>query len=419
LLEILLAIALSATVVWMVTTAVELFLIRSEAGRVRVETAQVARAVLDQMAADLAAVRFSMPSPTLMSSGPLGGSGAGAGGPGTGGTGAGGPAAGGPAGGGSPGSSGSGLPGGSGGTAGPGAAAPSSAPPVAHGIVGTAQVIRIDRGSIADWTAEPESPAGESAAAAPPNARDFPATVRYEFRTGDWQSAADSAAEGVAEIPRTEQSGLYRERLPSPTAALSTDTASSSPLPSTGTGSASGGPAAAQSGPAGGSMTGPASSGGDQTSTEFAAEAPPPSLGPQARVELLAPEVVGLELAYFDGEEFVESWDSSVARRLPAGVEIRLRLALPRLNSSEPPTVEEQVRLAEGRFREDEIVEFRRFVRLSAVSPPRPALPIPVSGGGGAFGAMPGSPGQGGPGQGGSGPSGSQPAGGTGGGPPS
>ncbi|HMO86480.1 MAG TPA: hypothetical protein PKC18_16335, partial [Lacipirellulaceae bacterium] len=69
--EVVLAIGLSAMVVYLLTTAMELYLVNVDASRGRVESAQLARTLLDQMAADLLAARGAPP--------PAAGSGAGMG----------------------------------------------------------------------------------------------------------------------------------------------------------------------------------------------------------------------------------------------------------------------------------------------------------------------------------------------------
>ena len=63
LMEIVLAIALTSVVMYLLMTAVELYMIRVDSSRGRVESAQLARTILDQMAADLAALRVLPPTP--------------------------------------------------------------------------------------------------------------------------------------------------------------------------------------------------------------------------------------------------------------------------------------------------------------------------------------------------------------------
>jgi prepilin-type N-terminal cleavage/methylation domain-containing protein len=61
LIEVVLAIGLSAMVVYLLSTATELYLANVDASRGRVESAQLARTLLDQIAADLAAARAYAP----------------------------------------------------------------------------------------------------------------------------------------------------------------------------------------------------------------------------------------------------------------------------------------------------------------------------------------------------------------------
>ncbi len=138
-----------------------------------------------------------------------------------------------------------------------------------------------------------------------------------------------------------------------------------------------------------------------------------------AKVELLAPEVVGFELTYFNGTEVLDEWDPALDGGMPRGVEILLTIAQPRFNSR--ASQEEQQRLAEGRYTESERVEFRRFVRLPLVAASPPAQMLLPMAGGGPGGGGPGGPGQGGPNQGGpnqGGQGGGQSGGGQGGGQP-
>ena len=62
LIEVVLAIGLTAMVVYLLSTATELYLANVDASRTRVETAQLARTLLDQIAGDLANVRVSPPA---------------------------------------------------------------------------------------------------------------------------------------------------------------------------------------------------------------------------------------------------------------------------------------------------------------------------------------------------------------------
>jgi hypothetical protein len=316
-----LAIALTAVVVYLLTTAMEFYLFGVDANRTRVESAQLARTLLDQIADDLASTRLYAP-PSASSPGQFGGAptnpnaqnafpspdrqGAGA-----------------------PPNNTTGNAGGPG--AGPGAMA-SLLPARVEGLFGTEQVIRLDRPAAPNW--ERAARLVDPLEATPPAS--LPTTVRYYFLDARHASTETAAREGVRD-DRTAQniSGLYRETLP--TAAISPE------------------------------------------ADPMALNAEPP---PGAVVELLAPEVVGFALAYFDGKQFVDEWDSSLAGGVPVGVEIRLTLAEPAFQSTPDP--EQERRRAEGRFAAHELVEYRRFVYLPLIEPGRPAqplLPAPQQGG--------------------------------------
>lgn len=345
LMEIVLAIALTSVVMYLLMTAIELYMIRVDSSRGRVESAQLARTILDQMAADLAAMRLDPPA--AAAKGGAGGGQQSGGQPAGGGgsqAGAGGNQAGqsptaGP--GGQQGAGGaSGNSGGSGGTAGS-TASSATAPATTHGIFGTAEELRIDRAAPPNWArasreVDPTEPAG---------AIDLPRTVRYYVNEGTAQSAQEFAGRGVNVDEQTAASisGLYRERIP--TAALSDD---ADPLAS------------------------PASREG-------------------AKLELLAPEVVKLELHYFDGEQLVDEWDVVEDAGLPAGVEILLTIHEPNYGPSDE--ADQQRSLTGPQYKEKDLVVYRRFVRLPKVSPPQPAtalLPAAQQNGGA------GQPGQGG-----------------------
>ena len=61
LMEIVLAIGLTSVVMYLLMTAVELYMLRVDSSRGRVESAQLARTLLDQMATDIAAMRLDPP----------------------------------------------------------------------------------------------------------------------------------------------------------------------------------------------------------------------------------------------------------------------------------------------------------------------------------------------------------------------
>ena len=62
LLEVVLAIGLTAIVLYLIATAIELFLYRVDSSRTQVESSQLARTLLDAIAADLAATRYESTS---------------------------------------------------------------------------------------------------------------------------------------------------------------------------------------------------------------------------------------------------------------------------------------------------------------------------------------------------------------------
>ena len=378
LVEVVLAIGLTAMVVYLLSTATELYLANVDASRTRVETAQLARTLLDQIANDLANVRVSPPAGGGSSGGGFGGAGGGqpggtqpggGGAPDTGAPGGGAPGGGGSSGSGSPdgaapgGAMDSGAPGGMG--TGSGSASSGGSMLAAgskEGVYGNAEQIRIDRLPYANWertTREVELQEASRRA-------DWPMSVRYFFVDQDPVSARALAQKGVArEVSPTSVGGLYRETVA--TASIAPD---DPPLP-----------------------TGESARVG-------------------AHVELLAPEVVAFQLTYFDGTDLVDEWDSLVDRGLPRGVEILLTIAEPRFDPR--PSQDEQQRLADGRYTETELVEYRRFVRLPLVAPSAGAQPLlPGGAQGGGPGGGPGQPGGGQPGQPGGGQGGGgQPGGG-------
>jgi hypothetical protein len=202
-------------------------------------------------------------------------------------------------------------------------------PASVQGIFGTVDTLRIDRAAYGDWrrAARAVDPLEQSSAA------DQPATVRYYFEQGTRQSAEQLAAKGVSEDGKRQGniSGLYRQIIPTASLAMQTD---------------------------------PLATSADNVG-------PPP--------ELMAPEVVKLEIAYYDVQKVYQEWDTGKLQGLPSGIEIILTLHEPRDDEtpSEPNTRSDET------YSEDELVEYRRFVRLPYVSPPQPAdalLPVPGSG---------------------------------------
>jgi hypothetical protein len=371
LIEVVLAIGLTATVVYLLSTAIELHLANVESSRSRVETAQLARTLLDQIAADLNAIALTpQASPSgggfasamrQQSGGATGGGATGNGAAGGAASGAAGGQSGGASGGAQPGAgsvSGVGASGGSSGTASGGGAARGSA----TGLFGTLGQLRIDRAAYANWErASREIQATEAATQA-----DMPISVRYFFVKDNRITTQRAAQQGVARpLDASGAAGLFRETM---------STSSIDPL-----------------------------------DPPLPADARPRS---GARVELLAPEVMAMEFAYFDGTKYAQEWDPALDGGLPIGIEITLTIAQPRFQPR--PGQEEQERLEEGRFRESELIEYRRFVRLPLVAASPPAQPLLPAGGqqggGRAFNA--GGPGNGGQGNPGGGASGGQSGGG-------
>jgi type II secretory pathway pseudopilin PulG len=358
LMEIVLAIALMSVVMYLLTTAIEMFMIRIESSRGRVESAQVARTLLDRMAADLSAARLYAPPSSKSSSSSSSGGGA------SGGAAGGSGQASGSTPGSAAGASGTTPPasGATGGAAAAGAADDLLSQSDVQGIYGTLDQVRIDRTAAANWErASRQVESGEGTSRA-----DLPATVRYYVVDGDRLTSQALAQRGVPEDDRrsTSAGGLYRATRP--TASLGE---------------------------------------GDDALGETA------DADEDAR--LLAPEVVKLELHYFDGTTLTDSWDAYDAGGLPAGVEIRLTLYEPRIEDDAEETAD---RVASGRLRENELVEYRRFVRIPSISPQQPAEALLPAGSGGQNGSGSGAQGgnASGTGQGGTGQSGGNQGGGQG-----
>lgn len=323
LMEIVLAIGLTSVVMYLLMTAVELYMLRVDSSRGRVESAQLARTLLDQMATDVAAMRLDPPAAA--------GGGAG-GGQQSGGGNQGGQSSAGASGqqggaggtGGASGSGGGGVNvGGAGGSTGS-TAGSALAPVTTHGIFGTAEELRIDRAAPPNWArasrqVEPTEPT---------SVIDLPRTVRYYVNDGSTQSAQEFAQQGVNVEEETAASvrGLYRELIP--TASLSEE---ADPLAS-------------------------------------------PATRDGARVELLAPEVVKLELHYFDGEQLVDEWDVVEDAGLPAGVEILLTIHEPNYGPNEE--TEQSSSRSGSQYDEKDLVVYRRFVRIPKLTPPQPATAL-------------------------------------------
>jgi hypothetical protein len=323
-------------------------MVRVDSSRSRVESAQLARTLLDQIAADLTATRLYAPQPAAVGGGQgggQGGAGGGQAGGGSGGTGGGGSSSGfgGTGGFGSANANGGGAGGGTtsgsgGGSSGGGASAlPSSD---VQGIYGTLEQLRIDRAAYPNWQRAARDVMPEE----PATVADMPVSVRYYLVDGTHQTSQQLAERGVSDKETTESaSGLYREV--HTTAALAGET--------------------------------------DPLATSIERDG--------AKLEFLAPEVVKMEIQYFDGAQFVDTWDSLEEGALPAGVEILLTIYEPSFQKSLEEDQSPQPLTGEPRYRENELVEYRRFVRMPSIAPTQPAEALlPVAGANGNNGGRQG-----------------------------
>ncbi len=275
LLEVVLAIGLAGAILGLLTTAIDLYLVRVDTTRTQVESAQLARTLLKQLASDIHAARYFSPSsPQSNSSGD--------------------------------------------------SATDSS---LVQGIFGTETELRIDRSAVWQWESlarqwDTTDPSVETDST--PNQSTMPQTVRYLLGEGKELLAAELAATGVGEQPLAlGYAGLYREQL-STAAWLEQNSDSEGTLGS--------------------------------NETENA--------------ELIAPEVVEIVFAYFDGQELRTEWDSSVEEGLPKGIEIRLTLLEEPLEEAVTRTPSDR---AELRRSQENLVEYRRFVKLPDVRQPQEA----------------------------------------------
>lgn len=188
-----------------------------------------------------------------------------------------------------------------------------------QGIFGTSTEIRIDRSPIWNWESlvrqtDAENPDDQLTDVPNPDA--MPQTIRYLVGEGDELLASKLAAEGVSEeLTSSSYAGLYREQLA--TVAWQEEYASGPPAP---------------------------------LDTENA--------------NLIAPEVVELSFAYFDGEQLFDSWDSSVEESLPKAIEIKITLLQEPFEQAVTRTQDERDEL---RRDTKNLVEYRLFVRLPDV----------------------------------------------------
>ncbi len=172
-----LAIGLAGVVLALLTTAIDLYLVRVDVNRTRVESAQLARTLLTRMADDIRAARYfssSSGSSRGSSSGSSGGSN----------------------------SSDSSNTGGTTDTN-------TEASAKVLGIFGTATELRIDRGARWRW----QRIAQEIDATSPAAADEMPQTVQYVFNSGDTLLASRMAALSVLADPALPgYAGLYRQQ---------------------------------------------------------------------------------------------------------------------------------------------------------------------------------------------------------------
>jgi type II secretory pathway pseudopilin PulG len=186
LLEVVLAIGLCGAVMALLTTAIDLYLVRVDTSRTQVESAELARALLTKIADDIRAVRYSSASVGLPST--------------TGSSGSGGETGGGEA--------------GSGDTSGTtGNSALSSTSNSDLGIYGTLTELRIDRSAQRSWrqVAVPT----EQQQLQTTDVHDLPMTVEYYFEQGRTLATNDLAAGGVGENTLLAgYTGLYYRRTP-------------------------------------------------------------------------------------------------------------------------------------------------------------------------------------------------------------
>jgi type II secretory pathway pseudopilin PulG len=291
--ELILAIALSATLLAILGTAINLYLLRVDSSRTQVEEAQLARALLTMISDDIRAAAIYQPQDTsaiakLMASGTpfdvdsidqqsdgspggtsFAGSSAGAGG-----------------------SSGFSTSGGSssGSSAGSGQGADSEMP---LGLTGTIADLYIDVsrlprrddlfGTITGYSnapmAAPTGPvsSGASAAAGMATPASELTTVRYFVRPGGRIESGSIAATTLAPELQWQAGGLVRQEI-------------------------------------------------SRTARIFAEQSGNSAVLDSGQV-LVAPEVVHLEFRYFDGEQLLDMWEMQEAEALPLAVEVRLWIA--------------------------------------------------------------------------------------------
>jgi len=290
LLEIVLAMGLTVVVLALLTTAINSYLLRVDASRSRVESAQLARSLLNQIARDLRAARYE--SPPAADSGSA-----------------------------NPGPSTSSTPSDSSApetTSAPESSTVSDNGSTVSGIYGTATELRIDRAAPWRW----ERLSRESAPPDAATSAEMPQTVRYFLNDGSTLLSTELAATGIGEQSPQGYAGLCRQQL--------------------------------------------------ATAAWIQRHGTSISTSNQDDVELLAPEVMEIEFAYFDGQQLVDAWDSAESNGLPRAVEIRLKIV------EEPFEFTANHRNTRQRSL-DKAVEYRLLVHIPNVQPSqRAAKPRPV-----------------------------------------
>ena len=314
LLEVVLAVALTTALLAIIATAIDLFLFRVDAGRTEVETAQLARALLKQMADDIQAVRFSLPAGGTATSGSSSS-------------------------GSSTGSSADSTSESSATSEEIGASSSESSEEdqsettdsgFTLGISGTETELWIDRAAQWRWQRLSEAEVLVSDEPAYGQRASLPQTVHYFVRDGRQIDTDAFIAAGLEERPADDVAGLCREHLPIVAAHLLDDDL-------------------------------------------LASMADSESL--DAQLELLAPEVVDLRFAYYDGTEMLDEWDMAEQQCLPGAVEIRLTLLKQSyaLALGAEPAEQPSTRKADGsrQISESDVIEYRLVVDLPELQPPR------------------------------------------------
>lgn len=317
LIEVVLAIALTSVVLVIVATAIHLFLFRVDASRTEVETAQLARTLLQQIADDLRAVRFAMPvAKTTTSMGSAAESSIATESSLT---------------------TEAGVPDASQATQSESVSSPSD--DIVLGIFGTETTLRIDRSAAWHWQRLANADGTRIDEADYAQTISPPQTVRYFVREGKQFNSETLVAAGLEEQPADNIAGLCREQLATAAAHMLDENGLS-----------------------------------DSTASDL--------LG--TRAELLAPEVVDLQFAYFDGSALDDQWDTAEQENLPRAVEIRLTLLKqPYALAHGRATDKQPSRRPDGswRYSENDVVEYRQVVELPKIHPPRqiPASQSPNS----------------------------------------